>query len=376
MHIVQKMRAQWQQKYAAMPVGLQKKIIGEIPRILIINLISTFLVTFIMQNGSGIFENWVFSNTIGTSCYLLIRCTSYLLWRDSPPHNMLAFYLLSMLLAPIGFVIGSALGALLFSYPFTSVLRFQSKFISAFIALTCLISLVAAWSFWNKIKMAELIATAEAEKARTASIERQAMQAQLQLLQAQIEPHMLFNTLANLQGLIAIDPERAQHMLTQLIVYLRATLSSSRSENTSLKHEFTLIQAYLELLLIRMGKRLSYTLSLPPELEQEKIPPMLLQPLVENAIKHGLEPKLEGGSIHISACKIANQLQLQVIDTGLGLPFNFKKERDTTKPDGQVGNANIRERLFALFGNHAQFTLEKNIPEGALATISLPCSLS
>ncbi|MFX5801354.1 histidine kinase, partial [Acinetobacter baumannii] len=88
----------------------------------------------------------------------------------------------------------------------------------------------------------------------------------------------------NLQGLIAIDPARAQHMLTQLIIYLRATLSTSRAEQTSLKQEFALIQAYLELLAIRMGKRLQYTLTLPDELQQAGIAPMLLQPLVENAI--------------------------------------------------------------------------------------------
>jgi LytS/YehU family sensor histidine kinase len=92
------------------------------------------------------------------------------------------------------------------------------------------------------------------------------MQAQLQLLQAQIEPHMLFNTLANLQGMIAIDPGRAQHMLDQLILYLRATPSSSRAERASLSHEFSLMEAYLGLMPVRMGARLSYTLQLPPAL--------------------------------------------------------------------------------------------------------------
>ncbi|WP_423022951.1 sensor histidine kinase [Undibacterium sp. SXout20W] len=371
MHFAKIIQHRWQQTYQNMSPGLLKKIICEIPRILIINLICTLLVTFVMRNGSNLFENWVFSNAIGGCCYLLIRSSIHFLWRDSPP-SMLLFYLLSMLLAPLGFIVGSAIGAVLFSYPVANVLRFQTNYITAFVVLTCLVSLVAASSFLNKVRMAKLIATAEAEKARTASIERQAMQAQLQLLQAQIEPHMLFNTLANLQGLIAIDTERAQHMLTQLIVYLRATLSSSRAENTTLKHEFTLIQAYLDLLVIRMGKRLSYTLSLPPELEQEKIPPMLLQPLVENAIKHGLEPKLEGGTIHISASKMSDQLQLQVRDTGLGLVFNFEEKYHEKNSATQLGNANIRERLSALYGNAAHFNLTPNTPEGALATLSIP----
>ncbi len=373
MRIVQQMRKQLQKKYQAIPDCLLKKFVSEIPRLLIINLLCTILVTYVMRNGSTLFENWVFSNAIGACCYLLIRTSSYLLWRESPP-NMLVFYLLSILLAPLGFVIGSVIGAILFSYPIGNVMRFQSNFISAFIALSSLISVIAAWSFWNKIKIAELMTAAEKEKARTASVERQAIQAQLQLLQAQIEPHMLFNTLANLQGLIAIDPERAQHMLAQLIVYLRATLSSSRAESTYLKHEFVLIQAYLDLLAIRMGKRLSYKLNLPHELEQEKIPPMLLQPLVENAIKHGLEPKVEGGAITISASKNQHQIVLIVSDTGLGLPFNFQENAVIENSHSHVGNTNIRERLFALFGTRAEFSLKPNSPDGAVATITLPAT--
>ena len=371
MRVVQQMRNQWQQLYQALPDCLLKNIVSEIPSLLIINLFCTILVTYVMRNGSSLFENWVFSNAIGSCCYLLIRTSSYFLWRSAPP-NMFVFYLLCILLAPIGYIIGSALGALFFSFPINKVLHFQSSFISAFVAMTSLVSVIAAWSFWKKNQIAELISTAEKEKARTASIERQAMQAQLQLLQAQIEPHMLFNTLANLQGLIAIDPERAQHMLAQLIVYLRATLSSSRAENICLKQEFTLIQAYLDLLAIRMGKRLRYTLHLPSELEQEKIPPMLLQPLVENAIKHGLEPKVEGGTISISASKQHDQLVLVVSDTGLGLAFNFQENTVVDTDHPHVGNANIRERLLALFGEQAKFSLQPNNPEGAVATITLP----
>ncbi|MFZ6688330.1 sensor histidine kinase [Undibacterium sp. SXout11W] len=371
MQIVHQMRERLQKKYQVIPDSLLKKVIGEIPRLLVINFLCAILVTFVMRNGSSLLENLVFSNAIGFSCHALIRVADRLIWGKAQ-RNMFAFYLLCIFLAPVGFTLGSVIGALIFSYPVSEVLHFQSNYISAFIALSCLISVIAAWSFWNKIKIAELIANAEKEKARTASIERQAMQAQLQLLQAQIEPHMLFNTLANLQGLIAIDTDRAQHMLAQLIVYLRATLSSSRAENISLKQEFILIQAYLDLLAIRMGKRLRYTLDLPSGLEEEKIPPMLLQPLVENAIKHGLEPKVEGGQITISVRKNNNEITLEVSDTGLGLAFNFEKNISIDRDRAHVGNANIRERLFALFGEQATFLLKSNVPEGAIATITLP----
>ena len=146
------------------------------------------------------------------------------------------------------------------------------------------------------------------------------MQAQLQLLQAQIEPHMLFNTLANLQGLISFDPDRAQLLLDHLIQYLRATLSSSRADTTTLGQEFSLMEAYLGLMSIRMGARLRYALDLPAELGHATIPSMILLTLAENAIKHGIEPSLRGGEIRLSALRVDGMLRLRVQDTGMGLP--------------------------------------------------------
>jgi sensor histidine kinase YesM len=228
-----------------------------------------------------------------------------------------------------------------------------------------LISLVITWFFWNRSTVAYLKAEAEEEKARTAAIEKQAAQAQLQLLQAQIEPHMLFNTLANLQSLITVDPPRAQHMLDQLIRYLRATLSSSRAETTTLAHEFALMEAYLGLMSVRMGARLSYSLRLPGALSGIKVPPMLLQPLIENAIKHGLEPKIDGGYISVEAILDAGTLTLSVMDTGLGL--------DASADHGmQIGLKNVSERLQVLYGDAATVSLAPNVPNGAIAQLKLP----
>jgi sensor histidine kinase YesM len=223
---------------------------------------------------------------------------------------------------------------------------------------------VATWLFWNHARMLWLKAEAEAEKARAAAIEKQAAQAQLRMLQAQVEPHMLFNTLANLQGLIALDPPRAQILLDQLIQYLRATLSSSRAGSTTLGQEFALLKAYLGLMQMRMGERLQVELDLPPDCEPLQLAPMLLQPLVENAIKHGLEPKLEGGHIAVRARREATRLVLTVQDNGLGL--------DAADTSGtRVGLANLRERLAALYGETAQFELRAGQP-GAIATLTLP----
>ncbi|HEX7633865.1 MAG TPA: histidine kinase, partial [Noviherbaspirillum sp.] len=234
------------------------------------------------------------------------------------------------------------------------------------IIITVLLCSIITWFFWSKGQMAVLKASFEAEKARAAAIEKQALQAQLQMLQAQIEPHMLFNTLANLQALIAVDAPRAQRMLEQLIQYLRATLSSSRSQQTSLEHEFSLLEAYLGLMQVRMGARLSYALQLPPDLRKTMVPPMLLQPLAENAIKHALEPKIDGGHIDVRAIQEAGMLKLSVTDTGLGL------DGPVRQPGTQLGIANLRERLRVLYGEQASFSLTSNTPCGAAAHITIP----
>ncbi|MDP1979582.1 sensor histidine kinase [Undibacterium sp.] len=346
-------------------------IVADLPRLLVINLACGFAVTYVLHAGGSLFQNIVFSMFIGISAYTLIKLFKRLFWGAGKPHT-LGFYVMCLMVAPLALFIGMAIAYFVFNYPIPNISKFRWSYLGSVVIMTCIVSLIAAWSFWSRSRMAELQAAAETEKAKNAGIEKQAMQAQLQMLQAQIEPHMLFNTLANLQGLIAIDPPRAQHMLAQLIVYLRNTLSSSRSEQTTLKQEFTLMQAYLELLAIRMGKRLQYTLDLPDDLQQTPIAPMLLQPLVENAIKHGLEPKMEGGSIHVVAEKQGSQLHLKVIDTGLGLSFNYDDSKNVSSAASNIGNANIRERLLALYGTQASLSLQANQPEGAIAHLSIP----
>jgi sensor histidine kinase YesM len=220
--------------------------------------------------------------------------------------------------------------------------------------------------FMGRDRLTGAEAAAANERARAEQIERQALQAKLQLLQAQIEPHMLFNTLANLQGLIALDPARAQQMLDQLIQFLRATLSSSRSASNTLAEEFALMDAYLGLMAVRMGSRLQYTLDLPKDLREQRVPPMLLQPLVENAIAHGLEPKVEGGHIRVKVAQDGDRLILDVCDDGRGL------DAGPGKPGTNLGLHNTRERLKALYGDRAGVSLEPNQPCGALARITIP----
>ncbi|HMA10096.1 MAG TPA: histidine kinase, partial [Ramlibacter sp.] len=193
---------------------------------------------------------------------------------------------------------------------------------------------------------------------------KHANEARLKLLETQLEPHMLFNTLANLRALIGVDAPRAQGMLDHMIAYLRATLDASRATTHSLQAEFDRLQDYLELMQIRLGPRLQYQLLLPRELAQHPVPALLLQPLVENSIKHGLEPKVDGGHILVSAIRDGDRLVLQVQDTGLG-------ESASGNGNG-FGLAQVRERLATLYGDQADADFKAVPGTGATATLRLP----
>ncbi|HYF43450.1 MAG TPA: histidine kinase, partial [Ramlibacter sp.] len=175
---------------------------------------------------------------------------------------------------------------------------------------------------------------------------------------------MLFNTLANLRALIAVDPQRAQTMLDHMIAYLRSTLDASLATTHPLQAEFDRLRDYLELMAIRMGPRLAFTLDLPPDLAAQPVPALLLQPLVENAIKHGLEPKVDGGRITVSARREQGQLVLDVVDTGVG-------PGEAASAKG-FGLAQIRERLATLYGPVAAMEFVANRPDGTRATVRFP----
>ena len=196
-------------------------------------------------------------------------------------------------------------------------------------------------------------------------VQRHAQEARLKLLETQLEPHMLFNTLANLRALIGVDPARAQQMLDHMIAYLRATLSASRAATHPLQVEFDRLRDYLELMAIRMGGRLQFQLDLPDALAQVSVPALLLQPLVENSIQHGLEPKVEGGRISVSARTDAGTLVLQVTDTGVGVA-------DAPQDGRGFGLSQIRERLATVYGNAASLQFHSRPGEGATSEVRLP----
>jgi hypothetical protein len=231
------------------------------------------------------------------------------------------------------------------------------------------LSLGITYFFYARGRMAAMETRAEAAM-------RSAAESQLKLLESQLEPHMLFNTLANLRVLIAQDPPRAQAMLDRLIAFLRATLDASRSGSGShsLSAEFARIGDYLELMQTRMGTRLNRRLDLPDDLAGLPVPPLLLQPLVENAIKHGLEPTVAGGWIRVAAQREGSMLVLSVRDTGAGIGG---AGLDVLPPGGsQFGIQQVRERLAALYGKAATLELiaASDGEGGTLAIVRLPVS--
>ena len=206
-----------------------------------------------------------------------------------------------------------------------------------------------------------------------ASSQRLLAEARLRALQAQIEPHFLYNTLANVVGLIGTQPASAQHMLERFIDYLRASLAASRGDHTTLASEAALLAAYLDVLAVRMGDRLRYRIDVPVDLRGFALAPMLLQPVVENAITHGLEPKLEGGEIVIGARVLGDRVCVEISDTGGGLAESAAASK---KHGGGVGLSNLRERLASLYGGAARVELLENQPCGMTVRLMLPLNAS
>ncbi len=206
------------------------------------------------------------------------------------------------------------------------------------------------------------IAVAESERHR---LEKNILEARLQLMQAQVEPHFLFNTLANVQHLVETNPQSASRMLESLIQYLRAALPQMRESSTTLGREVDMARAFLEIHRVRMGSRLDFAIEVSEGLRSRPFPPMMLISLVENAIKHGVDPCCDAGRIVISAVEGAGRLRVSVADTGEGI---------TPKKGGGVGLTNIRERLKALYGAAARLTMEENAPRGVVASIEVPAA--
>ena len=238
------------------------------------------------------------------------------------------------------------------------------SFLPQLAMLLIVASMVIKIVYAGRVK-AEVKAAVAQETADSESLKRQVVEARMAAMQAQIEPHFLFNTLASIDHLIEVDPPRASKMQKNLISLLRASMPALREGGSGLGRELAVVRPYLEILKVRMEDRLQTEVNVSEGLQSAEFPPMMLQSLVENAIKHGLEPKPEGGRLTVAAEIVHGKLEVSVADTGVGFG------RAATAGTG-VGLANIRERLKLLYGKAAEVRIAENAPSGTRVTIVVP----
>jgi len=304
----------------------------------------TGVIIMLLLQGSFLVLSWV------------IPAERLLQWREGVgPWRWSAYIGVPVLCSVLGLI---TLDVLMRSVSMGSLAR--PRWPNSGLLITFLISggLLSGLSWWR------LRAQLQAHKVR-----QQMTEAQLRLLQAQIEPHFLFNTLANVQGLIDYEPALAKRMLDAFTDYLRASLLQMRAEDVSLGEELDLVQSYLTVMQCRMGQRLRWQLDIPAELRTARIPPLLLQPLIENAIHHGLEPQIDGGQLCLRARMDGSGLCIEIDDDGIGLAAAQQRQR---RGSG-VALQNIRERLRATYGPEASLQLQASTDgHGTHVRLNLP----
>ena len=308
----------------------------------------------------------VYSVFIGTSTWAMIDLGRHLVPSSAEtgwPQGA-AGWLLPGVGIVAGYFTGTLAGDLWFGW--SSWDGRASAQLRASILITFIAGASVTYYFYTKNKASYL-------ETKMSEARHQAAEARLKLLETQIEPHMLFNTLANLRALIATDTDAALTMLDRMNDYLRATLKASRATLHPLQTEFDRLDDYLALMAVRMGPRLQFTLDLPHELASLSVPPLLLQPIVENSIKHGLEPKVEGGSITVRARCTHKVLTLEVLDTGVGMAASGQSAATSKENEGGFGLAQVRERLATAYGPAATIKVVANYPTGTGTIITFPC---
>ena len=332
------------------------------------SVIESLLYTFVFDTIIAIFLTAIhFGDTflvtfIISQCIGLSICTCVLIALHFFPSDRPIWQTLRVAVALIaGGLCGSYLGAIVSGLG-PSIL-FEKATLFQLLTIGVIFGSIITYFFTSREQIAQSQIQIQEEQIRRLTSEKKLAEANLKLLQAQIEPHFLFNTLSNVLSLLDTNPTKGKSMLVDFIQYLRTSLSKIREQKATLGQEMEMIQAYLNIYKVRMGDRLHYKIDLPEKLRANSFPPMLIQPLVENAIKHGLEPKIDGGDIRISGEEKNGILRIEVVDSGGG----FKEGKNFG-----MGLSNIRERLQSLYGNSGRLILEENQPNGLKATIEVP----
>lgn len=308
----------------------------------------------------------VISNVVGYLIHGTLLATDRLLggWprRASALPRLVYHVLTVMLCVLVGIALGTALLKGVNPVHYLTSARALAPLLpfAAFVAFVMFLVLMAG----ERRSKADALAARQSEQIANAG--QLLAEVRLRALQAQIEPHFLYNTLANVVGLIDTQPAQAKRMLERFIDFLRASLDASRADAATLGAELDMAAAYLDVLAVRMGERLRYRFEVADGCRALRIAPMLLQPVIENAVAHGLEPKVEGGEIIVRAAVQNEQLTIEVIDSGAGLGTA------PPKPGGGVGLSNLRARLRSIYGGAAQVQLLENESSGITVRLVLP----
>ncbi len=330
---------------------------GNLVRTAIFNTLIAALLTYIVGDDS-FWSNFIISQCIGLSICLLAQ-NGLRLFKPQTTLALAATIAGAIVVGALagGLAGGFLAGVNLADFPAQKVYAIRS------VVLSLLFGGIIAFYFFSREKISQTRQELQQERIQRLISEKQAAEAQLKMLQAQIEPHFLFNTLANIHSLLESDLGKGKTMLADLTRYLRASLAETRVQWTTLGSELDLIAAYLNIFQIRMDERLQVRIEIEERFRSVPFSPMLIQPLVENALIHGLDESIEGGAIHIRVEHRDANLRVIVTDTGKGL--------SAERPYG-LGLTNIRDRLQSLYDGQARLLLSENRPTGTTATIEVP----
>jgi sensor histidine kinase YesM len=330
-------------------------------------IIAIFIAVFLTL--TGIFTTTVDLKTfiimlVISQCYGISMCLiiMFSLWAFKPRRRSSTVFIILIGMA-CGILTGHLLAASFLQQVLPTFMWGWKKTFLKNIGLWLVLVTTIGYFFYSKKHLQINKEIIQQERINRLSSEKEALEANLRLLQAQIEPHFLFNTLSNVLSLIDTDQAKGKSMLVNLIHYMRTSLSRTLPEATTLDQEIDMIKAYLNIQKIRMGERLHFDIELPDAVRKLPFPPMLLQPLVENAVKHGLEPAIEGGEITIKVVEENSLIRIEVQDTGNGF--------SSYKTAG-VGITNVRERIRLLYGDKGRLILQANDPHGVKAIIEVP----
>lgn len=302
----------------------------------------------------------VFSQCIGFGIYAAVMASKAVAGHPKPGVASGAIGI------PLGFAVGFVLAAWLTGFSLPEILATHPRAIVVCALAAVLFGVLGTWHFHDAASLREAQQEAAAERLRRAEQDAAATHAELARLQAQIEPHFLFNTLSNIVGLVDTQPDTARRMLVDLTALLRTSLARTRQERVSLADELDLLRAYLGIMAVRMGERLCWRVEADAALLGARMPPLLVQPLVENAIRHGLEPRSSGGSLAVRCRRDRDGLAIDVEDDGAGFASGAA---------AGVGLANVRERLRACYGDEGTLALEEPAGGGVRACIRIPLEL-